>query len=65
VTRRRRVSDDALDEAVVLVVAVLGGVVAPALPCEFGGCGVEGAQHSNGVWCRKHERVMERVPRDR
>jgi hypothetical protein len=64
VTRRRRVPDDALDEAVVLVVSVLGGVVMAALPCQYAGCKAEGAQHRNGAWCRKHEREMERVPRD-
>lgn len=61
-TRRRRVPDDALDEAVVLAVAVLGGVVLPGSPCEFGGCGAEGAQHRNGVWCNRHARLMEREP---
>jgi hypothetical protein len=62
---RRRVPDDALDDAVELAVLVLGGVVAPAQPCQYPGCRVEGAQHRNGAWCRKHERLMERVPHDR
>jgi hypothetical protein len=61
-TRRRRVPDAALDEAVVVVLAALGGAAVPALPCRYPGCGAEGAQHRNGVWCRKHERLMERVP---
>jgi len=56
--------DAELDEAVALVVAVFGGVAIPASPCQYAGCGAEGAQHRNGVWCRKHEREMERVPRD-
>jgi len=64
VTRRCRVLDAELDEAVVLAVAVLGGAVVPGSSCQYPGCGAEGAQHRNGVWCRKHERVMERVLRD-
>jgi hypothetical protein len=61
---QRRALDDALDDAVELVVSVLGGVVLPAAPCQYGGCKATGAQHRNGVWCRKHERAMERVVRD-
>ena len=63
-TRRRRVPDAALDDAVELAVLVLGGQVAPVQPCRYPDCRAEGTQHRNGVWCRRPERLLERVPRD-
>jgi hypothetical protein len=64
VSRRREDFDAALDEAEHLLLLVLDGVVLPSGPCEYPDCKAQGAQHRHGVWCRKHERKMERVRRD-
>jgi hypothetical protein len=59
--RRARVRvDEELAEAEYLAAAVLGAVVLPDAACQVRGCTSAGVPCRNGVWCRRHTRLMER-----
>lgn len=55
---RERVDED-LVEAEWTALSVLGGTVLPGGPCQVRGCTSPGEQCRNGVWCRKHVKMME------
>lgn len=50
-----------MNEAVALVLAVLGGKVLPSVRCGYPGCRQVGDCYRNGVWCPGHARKLERL----
>lgn len=57
---------DALDpqsrKVVYLLMAMLDAELLPPEPCGYPGCGDQGCQYRNGVWCPGHVRKMEWRP---
>jgi hypothetical protein len=59
-TRRvRERADEGLAEAEWTALSVLGGIVLSGGTCQVRGCTLPGEQARNGVWCRKHLKMME------